>query len=69
MKVTDEFIWGIKFEIGSGTRIRFWKDFRCTDRPLMLESPFLFNIVRNKDARVVDCWVPSGEGGAWNVGL
>lgn len=69
MKVIDEFRQGIKFEIGSGTNMQFWKDRWCTNRPLMLESPSLFNIMINKDARVADCWVPYKEGGAWNVGL
>lgn len=39
MKTTLDFRQGIKFEVGSGTRIRFWKDRWCTDRPLMLGSP------------------------------
>lgn len=69
MKVAEDFKQGMKFEIGSGSRVHFWKDKWGMDRPLMLESPSLFNMVRNKDVKVADCWVSSREGGAWNIGL
>lgn len=69
MKAAMDFRHGIKFEVGSGTRIRFWNDRWCTNRCLMLESPSLFSIARNKDAKVTYCCVPSENGGAWRVDL
>lgn len=38
----------------------------------MMESPTLFHLARNKEAKVKDYWVPminSSEDGAWNVDL
>lgn len=69
MKTTEEFKRRTEFEIGSGSRVSFWKDHRCSDRPLLLESLSLFNLVNNKDAKVVDSWVPLAKRGAWNIGL
>lgn len=64
MKTAEDFKRGTEFEIGSGSRIRFWKDRWCSDRLLLLESPFLFNLVNNNETTVVACWVPLEARGA-----
>ena len=40
------------FHIGNGQSTRFWEDTWLGDRPLSVQFPALFNIVRNKNALV-----------------
>lgn len=35
----------------------------------MLKFPSMFHLARDKEAKVMDYWVPMGDGGVWNVGL
>lgn len=42
MKTSEEFRSEIRFDLGSISRIRFWKDRWCMDRPLMMELPYSF---------------------------
>jgi len=42
------------FEVGVGSKVSFWHDHWCRDRPLKLFYLALFNIARCKDAWVVD---------------
>lgn len=67
MNNTEEFKEGIWLELGSGSRILFWKDCWCNNSTLMTISPSLFSLARNKDAKVTDYWVNSEEGGDWNL--
>lgn len=69
MNSFGDFKLGIRFEVGFGTKIRFRKDSRCSSRPFKLESPSSYHRARDEEAKVVDCWVPIGEGGVWNVDL
>jgi hypothetical protein len=43
-----------KFEVGDGSRIKFWLDLWCGDGPLKDTYPDLFRLARNKDAFIVD---------------
>jgi hypothetical protein len=43
-----------RFEVGDGTRTRFWHDLWCGDTVLKEAFPVLFGIVREKDASVAD---------------
>jgi hypothetical protein len=52
MKVKDHFLVGGSFSIQCDTQIRFWKDTWIEDKPLWMEYPSLYNIVRRKDATV-----------------
>ena len=52
----------MRFKVGSGNRVKFWKDRWCGDVPLRDAFPDLFSIASSKDARVADSW----DGGSWN---
>ena len=38
--------------MGNGTRVKFWNDVWCRDRPLKEAFPNLYNISRSRDALV-----------------
>ena len=57
----------IGFEVGDGTRIRFWHDVWCGDQPLKESFPGLFRIARNKEAWVSDHMQIMNEEVHWNV--
>lgn len=50
-------------------KTRSQKDRWCLPRPLMLESLSLLYLTRDKEVKVVDYWVPIGEGGVQIVDL
>ena len=49
------------FVLGDGRRINFWKDVWWDGEALCARFPSFFNLVLNKEARVVDIW-ESGDG-------
>ena len=57
-----KFIWSgwwnfskfIRYEVGDGTRVKFWDDVWCRDRPLKEAFPDLYNISRTRDASVFE---------------
>lgn len=63
MDQMDSYKNAITVEIELGINILFWDDKWCSCRPLKLEVPFIFNIARNQDAKVVDYWRADGEDG------
>ena len=42
----------IQYDVGNGTRVKFWNDVWCRDRPLKEAFPNLYNISRSRDASV-----------------
>jgi hypothetical protein len=52
--VKDIFLSLGKFKLDNGTQIRFWEDKWLGSQPLKIQYPNLFNIVRKKQATVVD---------------
>ena len=52
----------MRFKVGSGNRVKFWKDRWCGDVSLRDAFANLFSIASSKDARVADAW----DGGSWN---
>jgi hypothetical protein len=57
----------IRFEVGDGTRIRFWHDVWCGDQPLKESFLVLFHIARKKEAWVSDHMQIMNEEAHWNV--
>lgn len=51
-------------EVGLGEHTHFWKDKWCTLRPLMLETPYIYSMVQNKNVMVMDYW---DQESGWNV--
>jgi hypothetical protein len=52
MKAKDEFFARDEFIIGDGESVRFWEDTWLGNRPLAVQYPSLFNIVRHKNVPV-----------------
>ncbi|WMV10712.1 hypothetical protein MTR67_004097 [Solanum verrucosum] len=52
----DKFI----YQVGSGTKTKFWKDVWIDQSPLRDLFPDLFQICGNPDANVGDCWTEQG---------
>ena len=42
----------IRYDVGDGTRVKFWDDVWCRDCPLKEVFPDLYNISRSRDASV-----------------
>jgi hypothetical protein len=57
----------LRFEVGDGSRIRFWHDLWCGDSILKEVFPDLFGIARVKDASVADNLESLGGSIQWNV--
>ncbi|XP_050259853.1 uncharacterized protein LOC126704908 [Quercus robur] len=49
----------IQYEVGDGTRVKFWDDVWCRDHPLKEVFPDLYNISRTRDASISEfmCFV------------
>ena len=54
----------LSFEIGNGQRIKFWKDARLENTPLLVSFPSLFALA--KEAWVRDYWNDVSSEGGWN---
>ena len=57
----------LKFEVGNGSRIRFWDDVWCTDGSLKDAYPELYRIACIKDALVADYIHFRGDFVHWEV--
>ena len=49
----------IQYDVGDGTRVKFWDDVWCRDCPFTEAFPDLYNISRTRDASVLEvmCFV------------
>ena len=54
------------FIVGSGKRVKFWKDFWCEDQTLKEAFLNLFLLAINKDGRVSEVWEEGGDFGSWS---
>jgi hypothetical protein len=63
----DIFKHNVRFEIGNGSRVLFWKDVWCGERPLMNAFPALFAIACEKDAWVEENKAIVNGVTQWNV--
>ena len=44
----------ILYDIGDGSRVKFWQDCWCGETPLVVSYPNLFRFCRNKEASVAE---------------
>ena len=44
----------ILYDIGDGSRVKFWQDHWCGEAPLVVSFPDLFRFCRNKEASVAE---------------
>ena len=56
----------ILFELGDGSRIKFWEDVWCGEDPLCESFPSLNALVVSKGAMVAEVWEASRGEGVWN---
>jgi hypothetical protein len=56
-----------RFDVGDGSRIKFWYDLWCGDTSLKVAFPNLFGIAQAQDASVVDNLVFLGGANQWNM--
>ncbi|XP_059462221.1 uncharacterized protein LOC132191291, partial [Corylus avellana] len=63
----DTFQGFMSFEVGDGTRVRFWHDLRCGVTALKTAFPDLFSIACAKDASVAALLEVRGGYNQWNV--
>jgi exonuclease III len=63
----DKFAQYVRFEVGMGSKIRFWHDTWCGSQPLKQTFPSLFRIARYKEAWVKDNFVWRNGVVEWNV--
>lgn len=61
---SSRFVW---FEVGDGSRIRFWHDVYCGDQTFKEALPVLFSIARHKEALVAYHVQFSNDSLKWNV--
>jgi hypothetical protein len=57
------FKWGSTFKIGDGSLCRFWEDCWIQNVPLKILYSDLYNLARDPNCYVCDCW----EDGVWGV--
>ena len=53
------------YRVGSGRKVRSWKDKQYGDEPLQESFPSLFAISLAKDVWVSDVWKPDGVEDGW----
>jgi hypothetical protein len=63
----DLFAQNVSFEVGIGSKIRFWHDTWCGNQPLKQAFPSLFRIARYKEAWVKDNFIWRNGVVEWNV--
>ena len=63
----DKFSRMLKFEVGDGSRIRFWPNVWCIDGSLKDVYPELFCLARDKNACVADNFQQLGDSIHWEV--
>ena len=49
----------ILYDIGDGSRVKFWQDQWCGETSLVVRYPNLFRFCRNKDANVTELMMPT----------
>ena len=55
------------FQLGEGSRTRFWEDVWCEELPLCESFPALYNLARTKGAKVAELWESARDSGTWNL--
>ena len=53
--------------MGDGSRVKFWDDVWCRDRPLKEEFPDLYNISRTREASVFEVMSYTNERVTWDI--
>ena len=54
------------FDIRDGSRVKFWEDLWCGERPLRVMFPSLYALAESKTAMVAEVWDTTRGEGTWN---
>ena len=57
----------ILYDIGDGSRVKFWQDRWCGETALAVRFPNMFRFCRNKDASVAELMMSTNGGLFWDV--
>ena len=57
----------LRYDVGDGTRVKFWDDMWCRDRSLKEAFPELYNISRTRDASVFEVMCYSNGRIFWDL--
>jgi hypothetical protein len=57
----------VRYEVGDGSKVRFWHDLWCEDQPLKISYPDLLNIACCKYAWVADFMQFQNRYFYWNI--
>ena len=57
----------ILFDIGDGSRVKFWQDWWCGETSLAIRYPDLFRFCRDKDASVAELMMSANGVLFWDV--
>lgn len=63
------FLHFVRFLVGSGNSISFWKDFWSGDQCLSPIFPRLFRLAIHKDVKVLESMSSSPQGNSWTIQL
>ncbi|RVW76777.1 hypothetical protein CK203_050502 [Vitis vinifera] len=67
LKESDRSWDNMVFNVGKGTRIRFWTDPWCVDVELSLRFPQLYAVAAHRNAIVGGMWDQNSGQGGWNL--
>jgi len=57
----------VTYEVGDGSKVRFWHDLWCVEQSLKISYLYLFSIARCKDTWVADHMLFRNGNFQWNV--
>ncbi|KAK1320825.1 hypothetical protein QJS10_CPA03g01353 [Acorus calamus] len=67
LKATAQINEALRWTVGKGCQVRFWKDDWVGDSSLEDRFPILFEAAANKDGMVNQFWSPGPQGSHWTV--
>ena len=65
MRVWRDLYTHVSYQLGNGSKIRFWHDVWCGQMSFRDKFPELFALATYQEASVEECWSPSLVGGSW----
>lgn len=63
MQSMEKFKEAVRIQVGSGWNTQVWNDLCCTQQPLKLEAPHIYEITSNRAVKVANCKNSNGGEG------
>ncbi|KAK1292454.1 hypothetical protein QJS10_CPB17g00303 [Acorus calamus] len=67
--LSEEFFKSIRWKLGRGDKIHFWRDIWCGNSPSVEKYSQIFAIAENTEVAVKQIWVDCVSGGDWLLNL